>query len=68
MNVSLVQVKLIPSHQKIRPLEFLLIPQKHAGTHYTEVVFLHPVGFVGHIMHFVASSARNVDTLFCMPG
>jgi hypothetical protein len=31
---------------------------------YSELVFLHPVGSAGHIMHSSASRARNVDALF----
>jgi hypothetical protein len=26
------------------------------------------VGFVGHVVHSTASSVRNVDTLFFIPG
>jgi hypothetical protein len=35
------------------------------GTHYVELVFLHPVGSVGHVVH---SSVRNVDALFFVLG
>jgi hypothetical protein len=35
---------------------------------YSELVFLHPVGSAGHIMHSSASRARNVDALFFIPG
>jgi hypothetical protein len=31
--------------------------KKHAGTRYNELVFLHLVGFVGHLVHSGASSA-----------
>jgi hypothetical protein len=29
--------------------------RKRVGTHYVELVFLHPVGSVGHVVHFDAS-------------
>jgi hypothetical protein len=32
-------------------------------TYYAKLVFLHPVGSSGHIVHSVASGARNVNTL-----
>jgi hypothetical protein len=38
--------------------------KKHTGTRYTEHVFLHPVGYVGHIVHSGASWVRNINTLF----
>jgi hypothetical protein len=38
----------------------------HVGTRYAELVFLHPVGFVSHIVHSSASGTQNVDTLFFM--
>jgi hypothetical protein len=37
-----------------------------ARTHYAKLVFLHPVGFVGHLVHSGVFRARNVDTLFFM--
>jgi hypothetical protein len=40
--------------------------QKRAGTHYAELLFLHPVGSVGHVVHSGACGARNVDALFSM--
>jgi hypothetical protein len=36
------------------------VHKKRAGTHYVELVFLHPVGFVGHV---VLSSAHNFLTI-----
>jgi hypothetical protein len=36
--------------------------------HYIELVFLHPMGFAGHVVHFVASAAQNVNALFFMLG
>jgi hypothetical protein len=29
--------------------------KKCIGTHYAELLFLHPVGFVGHVVHFGVS-------------
>jgi hypothetical protein len=40
--------------------------KKRARTRYTELVFLYPMGFTGHVMHSGASGAQNVDTLFFM--
>jgi hypothetical protein len=42
------------------------VRQKACRTHYTEFVFLHPVGSAGHIVCFDASGVQNVDTLFFM--
>jgi hypothetical protein len=42
--------------------------KKSAGTHFVELVFLHPVGSAGQLVHFSASEARNVITLFFMLG
>jgi hypothetical protein len=35
-------------------------------THYIKLVFLHPVGSTGHVVHFGASGPLNVDALFFM--
>jgi hypothetical protein len=42
--------------------------KKHAGSHYTEVVFLHPVGSAGHDVHSAASGSQNINALFLMIG
>jgi hypothetical protein len=38
--------------------------KKRARTHYVNLVFLYLVGSAGHVVHFSASGARNVDALF----
>jgi hypothetical protein len=38
------------------------------GTRYTDIVFFHPVGSAGHVVHFGASGTRNVIALFFMLG
>jgi hypothetical protein len=38
--------------------------KKHTGTHYAKLVYLHPVGSAGHIVHSSASGPRNIDALF----
>jgi hypothetical protein len=38
--------------------------KKRAGTRYTNLLFLHPVGSEGHVVYFGASGARIVDELF----
>jgi hypothetical protein len=35
---------------------------------YVELVFLHPVGSTGHVVHSGASRAPNVDAVFFMLG
>jgi hypothetical protein len=42
--------------------------KKCAGTHYAELVFLHRVGFAGHVVHSSVSGARNVDALHSRVG
>jgi hypothetical protein len=42
--------------------------KKRTGTRYTQLVFLHPVGFACHIVHSGASRARNVIAQLFMLG
>jgi hypothetical protein len=43
--------------------------KKCTGTHYSELVFLHPLGSVGHIVHSGASGPQNIDAPFlCLGG
>jgi hypothetical protein len=37
--------------------------KKHARTHYTEIVFLHPVGYVGHVVDS-GGPRHEIDALF----
>jgi hypothetical protein len=40
--------------------------KKRVGTCYATLVFLHPVGFAGHVVQSGASGVPNVDALFLM--
>jgi hypothetical protein len=42
--------------------------KNHDVTHYTELVFLYPVGSVGRVVHSGGSVASNVDALFFKHG
>jgi hypothetical protein len=42
--------------------------KKHARTSYTVLVFLHPVGFVGHVVHSDVCGVRNIIALFVILG
>jgi hypothetical protein len=37
-------------------------------TNYTELMFFHPVGSRGHVVHFGASGVQNIDALFFLLG
>jgi hypothetical protein len=59
---------------KHQPLFFMLgwdwygFNKKRSGTYYAKLMFLHPVGSMGHTMQSSASTVQNVDTLFFMLG
>jgi hypothetical protein len=38
--------------------------KKHTRTRYAELVFLHPVGYAGHVVHYSAFGLRNINALF----
>jgi hypothetical protein len=38
--------------------------KKHFRTRYVELLFLHPVGSAGHVVHFGASRERTIETIF----
>jgi hypothetical protein len=38
--------------------------KKRVRTRYVELVFLHPVRCVGHVVHSSASEAQNIDVIF----
>jgi hypothetical protein len=40
--------------------------KKRSGTRDVELVFLHPVGSAGHVVHSDASGTRNVNVVFFM--
>jgi hypothetical protein len=42
--------------------------KKCVKTHYAKLVFLHPVGSVGHVEHSHVFGPRNGDALFFMLG
>jgi hypothetical protein len=42
--------------------------KKRTGTHYAQLVFLHPVKSAAHVVHSSGSRARNVIALFFMLG
>jgi hypothetical protein len=42
--------------------------KKRARTRYAELVFFHPLGSAGHIVHSGASGARNAHTIYFMLG
>jgi hypothetical protein len=52
-------------HAQVGPVQ---IQQKHTGTCYIELFFLHPVGFEGSVLHSCASEPPNTDALFFMLG
>jgi hypothetical protein len=43
-------------------------PTKRGGTCYAELVFLHPMGSAGQVVHSATSGAGNIDALFFVLG
>jgi hypothetical protein len=42
--------------------------KKCVATCYAELVFLHPMGSIGHVVYSGLSESRNVDALFVILG
>jgi hypothetical protein len=42
--------------------------KKHTRTRYVELMFLHPVGSAGHLVHFGACGPRKVDAIVFIVG
>jgi hypothetical protein len=61
-----------PGAQNVNKVFFMVgvgpyrFDKKRPGTCYAKLVFLHPVGSVGHVVYSIASGAQNVDALFFM--
>jgi hypothetical protein len=44
------------------------LDKKRTGTHYVFLVFLHPVGYAGRIVHSGASGVQNANSFSCSGG
>jgi hypothetical protein len=61
-----------PGAQNVNKVFFMVgvgpyrFDKKRPGTRYAKLVFLHPVGSVGHVVYSIASGAQNVVALFFM--